>query len=152
MEDVFSIQDEISQAIVDRLKIELLGKHGEAFGQRQTENMEAYNLYLKGRFLWHRRTEEDLLKSMKLYQQALELDSAYALAYAGLADVYFIMTWYDWDWKEAENELKLAISLNPNDANAYQYYSESMNVLGKREEARKLINQALELNPHSHIM
>jgi TolB-like protein len=192
MEDVFRIQDEISQAIVDQLQIELLGKRAVVFGRRQTENVEAYNLYLKGRFFWHRRTEEDMLKSMEQFNLALELDSTYALAYAGLADDYFIMTWwgyfprddgfelaktnvykalsinenlpeahaalggiltwYDWDWKGAEKELKLAISLNPNDANAYQYYSELMNVLGRTEESREYINKALELNPHSWIM
>jgi TolB-like protein len=192
MEDVFIIQDEISEAIVDKLRIELLGKQGKSISKRQTENLEAYNLYLKGRFFWHRRTEEDLLKSMELYQQALKLDSTYALAYAGLADVYFIMTWwgffpreegfetgksfaskallindklseahatqgglltwYDWDWKGAEQELKLAISLNPNYANAYQYYSELMSILGKSEEARTYIDKALELNPNSQIM
>lgn len=192
MEDVFIIQDEISEAIVESLKIKLLGKQGESSGQRQTKNLEAYNLYLQGRFFWHRRTEEDLLKSKELYQQALELDSTYALAYAGLADVYFIMTWwgyfpmeegfeqakayvykalainddlseahatlggiltwYDWDWKGAERELLLAISLNPNDANAHQYYSELMRVLGRIMEAHQYIDKALVLNPHSQIM
>ncbi len=192
MQDIFIIQDEISQAIVDKLKIKLFGKQSATSGHRQTENLEAYNLYLKGRFFWHRRTEEDLLKSMDFYQQALELDSTYALAYAGLADVYFIMTWwgyypkeegfekgktyvskalsindklaevhatlggiltwYDWDWKGAEKELLYAISLNPNDANAYQYYSELLKILGKSKEAREYIDQAIKLNPHSRIM
>jgi len=192
MEDVFIIQDEISQAIVNNLKVKLFGNQHATAGQRQTENIEAYNLYLKGRFFWHRRTEEDLLKSMALFQQAIELDSTYALAYAGLADVYFIMTWwgyylpeegygkarayvnkalsfndklpeahatlggiltwYDWDWKGAEKELKYAVTLNPNDANAWQYYSELMKVLGKNKEAREYINLAIKLNPHSRIM
>ena len=192
MEDIFIIQDEISGAIVDRLRIKLLGKPVESAGLRQTENIEAYNLYLKGRFFWHRRTVEDLLKSKQSFEQAIVLDSSYALAYAGLADVYFIMswwgyfpreegyekakayafqalsinsqlpeahatmggilTWYDWDWKGAERELLQAIALNPNDANAYQYLSELMNVLGRNREARQYIDKALRLNPHSMIM
>ena len=192
MEDVFIIQDEISQAIVYNLKVKLFGKQHATSSQRQTENIEAYNLYLKGRFFWHRRTIEDLLKSEEYYRQATDLDSTYALAYAGLADVYFIMTWwgyyqpeegfekarayvyktlsmneklpeahatlggiltwYDWDWKGAEKELKYAVTLNPNDANAWQYYSELMKVLGRDMEAREYINRAIELNPHSHIM
>ncbi len=192
LEDVFLIQDEISEAIVDKLRINLFGKRVEAAGYRQTENPEAYNLYLKGRFFWHRRTVDDLLKSMQSFEQAIELDTTYALAYAGLADVYFIMTWwsyypredgfekaksyankalsinmqlpeahatlggiltwYDWDWKTAEKELLHAISLNPNDANAYQYISELMNVLGRTKEAREYINRALVLNPHSQVM
>jgi adenylate cyclase len=192
MEDIFIIQDEISEAIVDKLSIKLLGKRGEIAGQRQTGNPEAYNLYLKGRFFWHRRTVEDMLKSVQNFEQAVALDTTYALAYAGLADAYFIMTWweyipreegfekakayanmaltinhvlpeahatmggiltwYDWDWKGAEKELLYAISLNPNDANAYQYLSELMNVLGKNKEAHTYIDQALNLNPHSHIM
>jgi len=192
MEDVFIIQDEISEAIVDKLRVKLLGVPGEITVHRQTENIEAYNLYLKGRFFWHRRTVDDLLKSMQSYEQAIELDSSYALAYAGLADVYHIMTWwgyfpreegfekgktyaykalsinnqlpeahtalggiltwYDWDWKGAEKELLQAISLNPNDANAYQYISELMDILGRNKEAREYINLALELNPNSLVM
>jgi TolB-like protein len=192
LEDVFIIQDEISEAIVDKLRVKLLGVPGETTVHRQTENIEAYNLYLKGRFFWHRRTVDDLLKSMQSLEQAIELDTTYALAYAGLADVYVIMswwgyfpreegfekgktyaykalsinnqlpeahtalggilTWYDWDWTGAEKELLQAISLNPNDANAYQYISELMNVLGRNKEAREYINLALELNPHSMMM
>ncbi len=192
LEDIFIIQDEITQAIVDKLKVELFGKHSSTSSHRQTENLEAYNLYLKGRFFWHRRTVEDLLKSEEHYKLATDLDSTYALAYAGLADVYFIMTWwgyypaeegyekgrayahkalaindklpeahatlggiltwYDWDWKGAERELGYAISLNPNDANALQYYSELMKILGRNKEAREYINQAIKLNPYSQIM
>lgn len=190
--DIFSIQDEISIAIVEKLKIELLGNQGETAGNRQTENPEAYNLYLKGRYFWHRRTQEDLYKSIQNFEQAIEIDPSYALAYAGMGDVYFIMswwgsyprdegyekaktylkkalsinenlpeahaalggvlTWYDRDWEAAEKELLYAISVNPNDANAYQYLSELMGILGKTKEALRYIDLAIRLNPHSQTM
>lgn len=190
--DIFSIQDEISMAIVEKLKIELLGNQGGKAGNRQTENPDAYNLYLKGRYFWHRRTQEDLYKSIQNFEQAIEIDPNYALAYAGMGDAYFIMswwgsyprdegyekaktylkkalsinenlpeahatlggvfTWYDRDWKAAEKELLYAIALNPNDANAYQYLSELMSILGKNKDALKYIDKAIRLNPHSQTM
>ena len=117
MEDVFIIQDEISAAIVDKLRVKLLGMPGETTGHRQTENIEAYNLYLKGRFFWHRRTVDDLLKSMQSFEEAIELDTTYALAYAGLADVYFIMTWWGYfpreeGFEKAKSYAYKALSLN----------------------------------------
>jgi serine/threonine protein kinase/Tfp pilus assembly protein PilF len=88
MEDIFSLQDEISLAIVDNLKIELLGKENVEIVKSHTQNLEAYDLYLKGRFLWNRRTEESIKKSVEYFQQAIQMDPDYALAYAGLSDSY----------------------------------------------------------------
>jgi len=88
MEDVFAIQDEISLAIVNALKVKLLNKEKVAVVKRYTENHEAYNLYLLGRHHWNRRTEKDLKKAIEYFQQALEKDSSYTLAYIGLADLY----------------------------------------------------------------
>ena len=92
MEDVFAIQDEITQAIVDTLEVQLLGQPGKGLVRRHTENVEAYNLYLKGRHFWSQRTPQAIRKGIEYFERATQEDSSYALAYAGLADSYAILT------------------------------------------------------------
>jgi len=86
MQDIFDIQDEISLAIVDALKVKLLGEEKEQVLKRRTENNEVYQLYLKGRFFWNKRTGEALRKAIGCFQEAIDIDPNYALAWAGLAD------------------------------------------------------------------
>jgi serine/threonine-protein kinase len=94
MEDVFAIQDEITLAIVNKLKVTLLGGEREALVKRSTEDVEAYNLYLKGRYFWNKRTETGYLKSLEYYRHAIDKDPAYAAAHAGIADSYDLLGWY----------------------------------------------------------
>ena len=94
MEDVFSLQDEISLAIVDKLKIKLLGEEKAELVTRHTQNLEAYNLFLKGRYFWNKRTPDDIRKAIDYYKQAIKLDSNYALAYAALSDAYGLLPFY----------------------------------------------------------
>jgi TolB-like protein/Tfp pilus assembly protein PilF len=91
LEDVFSIQEEIAQAIVDTLKLQLLGRAPDRLVKRYTDDVEAYNLYLKGRYCWNKRTEEGLKASVRYFERAAERDSDYALAHAGLADAYAVL-------------------------------------------------------------
>jgi TolB-like protein/Tfp pilus assembly protein PilF len=88
MNDIFSVQDEITLEIVKELKGELLGEEKENLVKRYTENAEAYNLYLQGRFFWEKRTEEGFEKAQDFFEQAIDKDPNYALAYVGLADTY----------------------------------------------------------------
>ena len=94
LEDVFAIQDEITQAIVRALKIRLLGEQEERLVKRYTENPEAYKLYLEGLYYWNKRTGKDLTKAIELFSQAIDKDSSYAMAYVGLADSYSLLTIY----------------------------------------------------------
>ena len=94
MEDVFEIQDEISQAIVEKLKVKLVGREKELLAKRYTENLDAYNLCLRGRYYWYKRTDEAFQRAMGFYQQALAEDPGYALAQAGLADCYTVLGYY----------------------------------------------------------
>ena len=94
MEDIFEIQDEISQAIVEKLKVKLVGREKELLAKRYTENLQAYNLCLRGRYYWYRRTAETIQKAMGFYQQALAEDPDYALAHSGLADCYTLLGFY----------------------------------------------------------
>jgi serine/threonine protein kinase/Tfp pilus assembly protein PilF len=89
--DVFAIQDEISLAIVDKLKVKLLGHEKEKMLKRYTQNLDAYDLYLKGRYHWNRRMPEALNKAMSHFEQVIRNDPNYALAYTGLADCYSML-------------------------------------------------------------
>lgn len=92
MEDVFATQDEITLAIVDALKVTLLGDERAALLNRYKNNLEAYNLYLKGRYFWNKRpATQELTRGIEYFQQAIEEDPGYALAYAGLADSYAML-------------------------------------------------------------
>ncbi len=86
--DVFSIQDEITRAIVDALRLELLEGEGDAVRKRYTDDLDAYHLYLKGRYYWNRSDTESFWKAIDQFHAAIEEDPTYALAYAGLADAY----------------------------------------------------------------
>jgi DNA-binding winged helix-turn-helix (wHTH) protein/tetratricopeptide (TPR) repeat protein len=86
--DLLAIQDEIAGAIVENLKLRLTPHQQRRFAKRYTENIEAYNLYLRGRYFWAKYTKEWVLKSIETFQQAIDIDASYALAYSGLADAY----------------------------------------------------------------
>ena len=95
MKDIFDVQDEITLAVVDALKVKLLGTEKKAVLKRYTDNTDAYRLYLNGRFFWNKRTKESLKSAVEYFNQAVAVDPSYALAYAGLADCYVLFTYYD---------------------------------------------------------
>src|SRR5262249_39011151 len=81
---------EIAKTIADTLQAKLSGSEQHAIAARPTENAEAHQLYLKGRFFWNKRTGDDLKKAIDYFNQAIAADPKYALAYAGLADAYVL--------------------------------------------------------------
>jgi serine/threonine-protein kinase len=88
MADVFAIQDEIAGTIVQTLRSTLLGELGDPTPVRYTANVRAYSLYLKGRFWWNRRSQAAIKEGIRFFEQAIQEDPGYALAYSGLADSY----------------------------------------------------------------
>jgi TolB-like protein/lipoprotein NlpI len=88
--DIFAVESDIAKTIADTLQARLTGSEKAAMSKKPTENSEAYELYLKGRFFWNKRTSADLPKSVEYYNQAIAKDSNYALAYSGLADAYVL--------------------------------------------------------------
>jgi DNA-binding winged helix-turn-helix (wHTH) protein/TolB-like protein/Flp pilus assembly protein TadD len=86
--DIFDVQDSISQRAAAELVPILTGEEKELLARRYTADTEAYELYLKGRFFWYKRTPEATAKAAEYFQRALERDPTYALAYAGIADCY----------------------------------------------------------------
>jgi len=94
MEDIFAIQDEISEAIVSRLKPKLLGKEKERLAKRQTVDFETYSLYLKGRWFLNKMSGEGVQTAIECFTQVVEKAPDYAPAYAGLADAYIVLPFY----------------------------------------------------------
>ena len=90
--DVSSLQADITRDIAENLKLKLSGAQQNLVAQRPTQNSEAYQLYLQGRFYWNRRTAGGATKAVDYFQQAIAKDPNYALAYAGLADSYFSLS------------------------------------------------------------
>jgi len=91
--DIFVIQDEISNEISGKLRLQLTHAEKKRLVKRHTEDAEAYRLYLQGRHHWNRWTEEGFYKAIGFFQQAIEKDPSYALAYAGVADCYVLLGW-----------------------------------------------------------
>jgi len=92
LQDVFEVQDEIARTIADRLKVTLGTPKEEALVRGGTRNLEAYQLYLKGRFHWNKRSADGLRKAVDYFQEAIAKAPDYAVAYAGLADAYNLLS------------------------------------------------------------
>ena len=91
--DIFAVQDEISDEISQKLRLQLTRAEKKRLTKHHTENAEAYRLYLKGRHHWNQWTEEGFYKAIEYFLQAVDKDPGYALAYTGLADSYVLLGW-----------------------------------------------------------
>lgn len=94
LDDIFDIQENVSAKIVEALRLQLTLAEKDTLQKRYTENSEAYQFYLQGRYFWKKRNEEGLRSAIKHFEKALEKDPDYALAWAGLADTYSLMGEY----------------------------------------------------------
>jgi TolB-like protein/Tfp pilus assembly protein PilF len=152
--DIFDVQSGIAQRIAKALKTMLSPEERENIEKYNTQNPEAYNLYLKGRFFWSQRTKEGLNKSVEYFNKAIEIDPDYALAYAGLADAYNIQAW--WGWLPVEEGFAKAKQMALKALEMDNNLSEAHAVLGslyhykewKWEEALKELELAVELDPN----
>ncbi len=156
MTDVFAIQDDISQAIVDNLRVRLVSDR--PLVKRYTDNLEAYNLYLKGRYYLYKLTPESAAKGKEAFEQAIALDARYALAYAGLGEFYWLMGYFGYmPAKEALRRAKAAAleALKLDDTLA-EAHSNLAVVLCFYDfawaEAAREFQRALELNPASPVV
>ena len=86
--NIFGVQDAISERVAEALALRLTGEERRRLAKRYTEKTEAYQLYLRGRHFWEKRTKEDLLKAIEYFERAIAVDPDYALAYAGVAHCY----------------------------------------------------------------
>jgi tetratricopeptide (TPR) repeat protein len=94
MSDLLSLQSEIARDVSSKLESRLTGTQEQKIAKNYTQNTEAYQLYLRGRYHWNKRTGADVKKSIEYFQQAIDKDPAYALAYAGLAEGYILVPGY----------------------------------------------------------
>jgi tetratricopeptide (TPR) repeat protein len=88
--DTLAVQEDIAREVTDKLRLRLASAEEKRLAAHATENAEAYQLYLKGRYYWNKRTPEAIQKAIESFHQAIEKDPGYALAYAGLADCYHV--------------------------------------------------------------
>jgi DNA-binding winged helix-turn-helix (wHTH) protein/Tfp pilus assembly protein PilF len=92
--NIFGVEDSISEQVTRVLQLRLSGEEKRQLTKRYTENVRAYQAYLKGRYFWEKRTEEGMEKSIAFFEEAIDVDPSYALAYAGLADAHFLLGVY----------------------------------------------------------
>ena len=92
--DIFAVESDIAKAIAENLQAKLTGSEKNEMSKKPTENSEAYELYLKGRFFWNKRTSADMKTALGYFEQAANVDPNYAVAYAGMADCYLLLPLY----------------------------------------------------------
>ena len=154
LSDILAIQEEISKEISRNLSVKLGGEEEKKLAIRGTENTEAYQLYLKGRFHWNKRKADDLQKAVEYYNQAIVKDPNFALAYAGLASTYVILPEYagvpvrDYVSK-IETASEKASELDPTLAEPHAVLGlMRANHEWKWSDAEKEFKRAIELNPN----
>ncbi len=155
MEDIFAIQDEISQAIVDKLKVKLLKGEKTKLLKRHTEDKDAYTHYLKGRYFWNRRNEGDMKRAIECYHEAIEKDPQYALPYLGIADTFILLGLWSYIPPEeaclkAKKSLDKALEIDDQLGEAYTSLG-YFNFLYDWDwtTAEKNLKRGIELNPNN---
>ena len=115
--DVIALQERIAGDIASKLRAQLSGAERQQVTRQGTQNPEAYQLYVKGRYYWNKRTPNDLKAAISYFNQAIDKDPSYALAYSGLADTYDVLSYVDGDPNDlipkAKAAAKKALELDP---------------------------------------
>ena len=152
MKDVFAIQDDIAQSITDALKMALSPKERRAIQNVATSDAGAYDFYLRGRSYMYTMTRRDYEYAIRMFQQAIDLDAMYALAYAGIADAYsHLFRYADGSRKNAEKARQAsekAIALDPDSSEARASRGLAMFINEEYAEAEQEFEKAIELNPN----
>ena len=155
--DIFAVESEIAKTIADTLQAKLSGSEQHAIAARPTENTEAHQLYLKGRFFWNKRTGNDLKKSIDYFEQAIAADPNYALAYAGIADAYVWLPGYTAGtpqdcYPKAKAAATKALQLDDTLAEAHTTLALAIWLYDfDSSQAIKEFQRAIELNPNYAI-
>jgi serine/threonine protein kinase/Tfp pilus assembly protein PilF len=154
MSDLLNMQSEIAREISKQLKLKISGEDINRLQQHSTENADAYQSYLKGRYYWNKRTTDGFDKAIRYFQQAIEEDPGYAEAYTGLADCYLLMSsdygllQPDDGMPKARAAAEKAIELNPNLAEPHTSIGWiKMGYEWDYAGSEKEYKRALELNP-----
>jgi serine/threonine protein kinase/Tfp pilus assembly protein PilF len=155
MADITEVQSDITRDISNHFRMRLSGSEQQRLGKAGTVNPEAYRLYLEGRQLWYGRTREGLKKSIDLFQQAIAADPNYALAYAGLADTYFVGPSYGIGMSSrqgaalASEAARKAVDLDDSLSEAHAAFAVALTSARKWSEAEREFRRAIELKPNN---
>jgi TolB-like protein/Tfp pilus assembly protein PilF len=152
--DIFAVESEIAKTIADTLRARLSDPEQHAITARPTENAEAYQLYLKGRYFWNKRTGAGLKKAIDYFNQAIGKDPNYALAYAGLADGYGLLSGFGAaspkdSWPQAKAAAKKALELDNTLGEAHASLAQALFAYDFNfAEANREFRRAIELSPN----
>jgi serine/threonine protein kinase/Tfp pilus assembly protein PilF len=151
MEDIFAIQDDISQAIVKSLRVILSEDEKKAIEKPRTVNLEAYDFYLRGRQFFHQLRRKSLEHARQMFNRAIEIDSDYALAHAGVADCCSLLyTYFDAresNLRQADAASKKALELEPQLAEAHVARGIAVSLSKQFDEAEEHFETAMKLDP-----
>jgi TolB-like protein len=157
-ENIFDIQSSIAKQVAEKLEMTLTSEEIAKIDKIPTKNPEAHNYYLLGRYFWNQRTEEGVKKSIEYFEKAVEADPQYAVALAGLADGYFILSWWGWYHPQKEGYAiakKYALEAINLDSELAEAYTVLGGVLTwddwNWEESRKILKHAIDLNPNFSV-
>jgi len=154
MTNLVALQNDIARDVADKLKVRLSGADEQKLAKNYTDNPEAYQLYLKGRFYWNKRTPQDIQKSIEYFDQAITLDPNYALAHTGLADAYALLPVYGnlpagESLPKARDAALKALSLDDRLAEAHTALGGVLNYYDYDfAGAEREYKRAIELNPN----
>jgi TolB-like protein/Tfp pilus assembly protein PilF len=152
--DIFGVESDIAKAIAETLQAKLTGAEESLIAKHPTESTEAHELYLKGRFFWNKRTPENFEKAITYFQQAIEKDTSYALAYSGIADCYALLADYsarppNETMPKAKAAALKALQIDPNLAEAHASLAQILRDYDwDYAGALREIDRAIQLNPN----
>lgn len=153
LSELLATQREIAAEITNKLKLKLSGEGEQKLAKKYTNNNEAYQLYLKGRFYWNKRDEENLRKATEQFKAAADLDPDFALAFVGLADSYVLLPYYS---NTPSNEIlpqakayaERALEIDDSLGEAHTSLGYVSRLLWNWTEAEKQLKRGVELNPN----
>ena len=151
--DIFAVQDSISEQVVKALTLRLSGEEKKLLAKHQTEDAEAYQAYLRGRYFWNKLTDNWFRKALESFQQAIDIDPGYALAYVGLADCYNMSGFWGYlpiqeTFSKAVAAAEKALELDDTLAEAHASLAWArLHYDYDRRIAEKGFKRAIELNP-----
>jgi adenylate cyclase len=151
MKDVFAIQDDIAQSIVNALKVTLTPRDRRALQYVATSDAKAYDYYLRGRKFFYSMTKRAFHHAVKMYRQAIAEDPSYALAYAGIADAHSFLFMYGDSTPanvgKAQEASNRAVELDPDSAEAHASRGIALSISKRYDEAREEFESSIKLNP-----
>jgi TolB-like protein len=151
IEDIFAIQDDISAAIVKALRVILTEGEKQQIAKSRTENVQAYDYYLRGRQYFHQLRRKSLEYARQMFNKAIEIDPDYARAWAGVADscstLYTYFDARDFNLKQADTASKKALELEPDLAEAHVARGLAVSLSKRFDEAEREFELALKLDP-----